>query len=133
MNKRVLQSCLREAVKKLSTDSRSNETNLSHYHHYSFVIIRNEIIEWGRNRQLKVPLHWGYDNSFQGLHSEMAAYKKASGILGNSDFDMVNIRLSKKLFMLNSMPCEHCQRMLRELGCGHIWFSTEYGFEKLKL
>lgn len=63
----------------------------------------------------------------------MAAYKKASGILGSKDFVVVNIRLSNKLHMLNSMPCKHCQRILKELGCEHIWYTTENGFQKMKL
>ena len=133
MNKRILRSCLCEAVRKLSADSRSNEINISHYNHFSYVISHNEVVEWGRNRQVQIPLHWGYDNSYQGLHSEMAAYRKASGILGNKDFIMVNIRLSKNLHMLNSMPCKHCQRILKELGCEIIWYTTEDGFKRMKL
>lgn len=133
MNKRILRTCLCEAIKRLSTDSRTNLVNISHYNHFSYIVCRNEVIEWGRNRQLRIPLHWGYDNSYQGLHSEMAAYKKAVGILGNKDFMMVNIRLSNRLHMLNSMPCAHCQRILKELGCEQIWYTTEEGFKRMKL
>lgn len=134
LNKKILRSCLSEAIRRLSADSRTNEISISHYNHFSYLINNdNEVVEWGRNRQAPIPLYWGYDNNYQGLHSEMAAYKKASGLLGNKEFIMVNIRLSNRLHMLNSMPCKHCQRILRELGCDQIWFTTENGFEKMKL
>lgn len=119
---------------KVSTSkSKTNEQRISHYDHFSFVVADNEVVEWGRNMTKNIPpVYWGYGR-FQGLHSELSAYLKASGILKDRAFGVVNVRLSKGLKLMNSMPCQNCQRMLKSLGAQWVFYSTQEGFKKLKL
>ena len=127
--RRILTSCMKQATKS----SKTNAQRVSHYDHYSFVISDNEVVEWGRNMTKNIPpVHWGY-NRFQGLHSELSAYLKASGLLKDRDFGVVNVRLSRKLELMNSCPCDNCKRMLESLGAKWVIYSTPEGFKRLKL
>ena len=137
MGKPISQNLLRHILNKCmaisACRSRTNQIRVSHYDHYSFIVSKNEIVEWGRNRTFqRPPVHWGY-NWHQGIHSELSAYIKAAGILKDRDFGVVNVRLSPSLGLLNSKPCPNCENMLRSLGASWVYYSTEDGFERMNL
>ena len=133
INRNLIRVALSRSMKNSMKKSRTNEQRLSHYDHYSYVIAGNEIVEWGRNITKYVPpVHWGY-KSFQGLHSELSAYLKASGKLKEKDFGVINVRLSRGLNLLNSAPCQNCRQMLKSLGAKWVIYSTPEGFKKTKL
>jgi len=66
------------------------------------------------------------------IHSEIAAYRKAKGILTkNEPFEIVNIRLNKNKELRLSKPCICCFEIMKELGCSKFYFSSNAGFLKI--
>jgi len=129
----LLKSLLTRSMIVSAKHSKTNEQRVSHYDHYSYVVVGNEVIEGGRNLTKNVPpVHWGYKD-FQGVHSELSAYMKASGLLRDREFGVVNVRLSKGLKLMNSAPCQNCRRMLKSLGGKWVVYSTPEGFKKVNL
>ena len=98
------------------------------YHHFSFIIQSNKIIEWGTNKKADALYYLGYP-SYSKMHSEVDAYRKAKGLLDKSiPFEVLNIRLTQKTNKLrNSMPCKCCFNFLKNLGCKRVWYSTDFG------
>ena len=126
MKQTILKECIRIAREK-------NLQRDSDFRHFSFIIQRNKLIEWGTNVSRVPPLiHFGYSNT-SGWHSEVNAYRKAKGIIGEGYFEVINIRLNKLGDLRISKPCKCCHAFLKELGCKDVWFSTDAGFAKLKL
>lgn len=41
---------------------------------------------------------------------------------------MVVIRINKRGELLNSKPCQSCDKVLASIGLDKIWYSTEAGF-----
>lgn len=122
MKRKIIIECSRIAQRHVQ-----NHPQIGHskYFHYSFVIQRNKLVEWGVNR-CGNPIQ-GY-NDYSQIHSEIDAYFKARGLLDkNEDFEIVNIRLRRDLTLKISEPCECCSRFLINLGCKRIWFSTRSG------
>lgn len=128
MRKRILRQCLRIAQEKNTPDSHPEWGN---YHHFSFVIQNNKIIEYGFNRPGRPLDGFGYPESGK-IHSENDAYRKARGILeSQKPFDIINIRLSKSGDLRMSKPCSCCNSFLSVVGCRNVYFSTDSGFAKL--
>ena len=123
MKKTILKECMRISLEKMEARAKTSSTA----HHFSYIVIDNKIIESGSNRFQDIPIHWGYDTNFQGLHSEMCAYVKAKGLIKNKPFELVNIRLNRSLHMRMSKPCNRCTHMMKSLGCVGVWFSTDDG------
>ena len=133
ISRNLLRTILTRSMKVSTRNSKTNAQRVSHYDHYSYVVAEEQIVEWGRNMTKNVPpVHWGY-NQFQGVHSELSAYMKASGLLRDREFGVVNVRLSKGLKLLNSAPCPNCRRMLKSLGAKWVVYSTPDGFKKVNL
>lgn len=104
-----------------------------HYHHFSFVIQKGQLVEWATNRTASPLKKYGYPVHGK-LHSESEAYRKARGLLDKKkSFDVVNIRLSKKNVLRLSRPCKCCVRFLQTVGCRSVMFSTNSGFERISL
>ena len=107
--------------------------------HFSFVVVGNEIIEFGMNSHHEPEKHWGYDarnrawdKSFQGTtHSELAAFKRARGLLKGDEFDLINVRLGANNTLRLSAPCSVCMGWLPAVGCEKIWFSVNDGWAKV--
>ncbi len=133
ISRNLLRTILTHSMKVSARNSKTNAQRVSHYDHYSYVVVGNEVIEGGRNLTRNTPpVHWGYKD-YQGIHSELSAYMKASGLLRDRDFGVVNVRLSGSLKLMNSAPCPNCQRMLRSLGGKWVVYSTPEGFKKVNL
>ena len=107
------------------------------FHHFSFIVMENKIIEYGMNRIHVPPKHFGYDKRMKGwdkgytprLHSELDAYRRAKGLIMNHEFEMINIRLCNDGKMLKiSCPCNVCQEWLPSVGCKKLAFSVDTGF-----
>lgn len=126
MKQTILKECIRISREK-------NHQRDSDFRHFSFIIQKNKLVEWGMN-VAKVPpmIHFGYSKT-SGWHSEVNAYRKAKGILEDGSFEIINIRLNKQGILRLSKPCKCCYNFLQELGCSVVWFSTDVGFAKLRL
>ena len=125
MKPTILRECIRLA--------RKNNTFINtHFRHFSFIIQRNKIVEWGKSLAQANPLTmFGYSTR-SGVHSETNAYTKAKGILDKYiPFNVVNIRLTKSGDLRLSKPCACCYSFLENFGCTSVWFSTEVGFAKI--
>ena len=128
MKQTILKECIR-----ISREKNLQRDRTSDFRHYSFIIQKNKVVEWGTNVS-KVPpmIQFGYPKT-AGWHSEANAYRKAKGILDSSSFEVINIRLNRQGDLRLSKPCKCCHSFLTELGCSAVWFSTELGFAKLRL
>jgi len=128
MKNSILNECLNKALKL-----NPRHPEMSCYHHFSFIVQGNKIIEWATNRGNGAKPLIGY-GSWQKLHSENCAYFRAKGLLDkHKSFDTVNIRLTKNGDLKLSRPCRCCVAFLRFLGCKTVWFTTELGFAKLHI
>ena len=122
MKKKIINECLNIALK--------HNTPIKHpqwdcYKHFSFIIQKNKIVDWGTNRMGSSMTFLGYE-PHQKIHSEVDAYFRARGIMNKSNtFEVVNIRLNKSNHMRSSNPCKCCFAFLKNLGCKRIHFSTD--------
>jgi hypothetical protein len=129
MKRSIMRECIRIAEEKNTPELHPEWGN---FHHFSFVIQSNKIVEYGVNRTGAPPIGLGYNPEFGKIHSETDAYRKARGILDpNIHFDIVNIRLNKKNMLRLSKPCKCCFGFLQSLNCKSIHFSTDTGFAKI--
>ena len=134
MRKSILRDCIRIAKEKNRPDVHPEWGN---FHHYSFIIQNNKIIEMGTNRDIHIGAmrHLGYSDTSK-IHSEVDAYNKAKGhpdFDKNSSFEVVNIRLNRTNEIRLSKPCSCCFNFLNSLGAKSCHFTTEVGFAKLAL
>lgn len=126
MNKRILKKCLQIARSNLT---KHNEP----YRHFTFIVIKNIIIEWGTNRRGEPLTFLGYDKHTK-IHSEVDAYFKGKGLMGKEPFEAINIRLAKNGELKNSRPCRCCTQFLKGFKCKRIWFTTHLdGFARIDL
>ena len=125
MKQTLLRESLRFSIEKMrKLDRRSMPKNC----HFSFIVVNNRILEWGTNRYQSIPKHWGYDVTFQGLHSEMSAYIRGSGLILNKPFSLINVRFSNFMHLKLSKPCPDCTRMMTSLGCTECVYTTPNGW-----
>ena len=131
MTSKILSHCVRIA-KTRNTPSKHSE--YGRFHHFSFVVQNNRILELGTNLAGKSIYSRFYLERCK-VHSETDAYRKAKGLLdsANTAFEIVNIRLNKAGDLRNSKPCECCQNFLGVVGAAKVWYSTATGFAKVTL
>lgn len=123
MKKSLLNQALQIAESKLLYHTEES------FLHWSFVVQRNKILDYGTNCKLIPPIHLGYHRWGRATppktHSEVRAYHKAKGLLDDKkEFQLINVRLTKSGEIRNSQPCECCYNLLKELGCCKFYFST---------
>jgi tRNA(Arg) A34 adenosine deaminase TadA len=128
MKRSILNECLRIARDKHGPAHPSWDHKAVHY---TFIVQDNKILEMGVNRpNTKPPLHYGYP-SYADIHSEIDAWKKARGILGDKKWEIVNIKLLKRLPNYpeaDAAPCNQCMDFLQMRGCKHFYFTTNTGW-----
>lgn len=133
MKKSILKYAL-----KIAQDKLPFHPQLDHFPHYTFIIQNNKIVDWATNLSQDPPIHYGYNSKENGdpfyrpkIHSEIAGYKKARGILKkNIAFEILNIRLNKKGELRLSKPCICCFEIMKQLGCQKFYYSSDIGFFK---
>lgn len=113
MKRKLLLECLAEAIKL-------NPKHNQPYRHFSFIIVENKIVSCGMNRSGPPIARLGYPD-YAKQHSEFVAFQKAYSV-GET---LVNIRLTKRNRLRNSMPCQCCLNFLKSLGVREVWFSTD--------
>ena len=141
MNKKLLGQCVQIARTNLP-----RHPELGYYPHYSFIVQKNTLVDWGTNNREGVPpfLFKMYESrvfdnhGIPKLHSEVNAYRKVRNAIGLFDrdksFEVVNIRLNAKADLRLSAPCKCCSNFLKTVGCGCVYFSTGIGeFAKVTL
>ena len=121
MKRKTLNNCL---VLSLKNNTPEKHPQWDCYHHFSFLITKGKILEWGTNRASSALTQLGYAGHTK-MHSEVDCYFKAKGILDkDSSFEIVNIRLTRTNRIANSTPCRCCSAFLKSVGCKRIWFTT---------
>jgi tRNA(Arg) A34 adenosine deaminase TadA len=113
------------------------DNHTEYWRHYTFIVQDNKIVSWSPNQDSDPPVHYGYKARFKRMdagyrpkiHSEIACYRKAKGILDRKPFEIINIRLNKHKVMRLSKPCICCYSLLQELGCSKFYYSSDYGFQ----
>lgn len=127
MKNTIIRDCLRIAEQKNNPD---DHPQYGFFHHYSFIIQDNKIIEWGMNRDGSPFIHGYHDSS--KIHSEVDAFRKARGLLDpKKPFEILNIRLNKTNQLRNSKPCKCCFSFIKAMGASKIYFSTDVGIAKI--
>jgi tRNA(Arg) A34 adenosine deaminase TadA len=122
MKKKILDNCLKIAVK-----NNHKHPDYKGYHHFTFIVQSDKLIEWGANRKSQAMTFLGYKKHTK-RHSEVDAFLKAKGLLDkNKCFEVVNVRLSKQNEIRISSPCSCCSQFLKNIGCKKIWFTTDMG------
>ena len=103
--------------------------------HWSFILQRGKIIEWGINRQGEPSALYkaGYKTGRHSIHAEAVALSKAMGKMDKrKPWTLVNIRLNALKELTMSAPCPLCTSFIRSCGCHQIFYSDPYGrFVKL--
>lgn len=118
MNSNLLNLALEKARAYLG-----NHPEFYNYIHFTYVIQYRQILEWGVNKPGTPPTYFGYKSSAK-IHSELAAFRKARGILSaNKSFQIINVRLSRSGDTKLSRPCEICANWLQAVGCNQMWYS----------
>ncbi len=131
MKKKILEQCLQIAKSKNTPDL---HPDWGSYHHFSFVIQNNKIVEWGTNKKGAVSEIHGFSERRHKIHSEVDAARKAKGLLNrNKPFDIVNIRLSRASKIRKSAPCKCCTSFLSFVGCNKVHYTTDEGWETCKI
>lgn len=130
MKEFLLNQALNHAFKNLK-----KHPELNNFPHWSFVVVDSKIISTGVNQKTSPPKYFGYHNLIDPTfipkyHSELRAIKKAK--IKNS-FSLINVRLNKFGEIKNSMPCLKCKNILIEFNCKTVFYSTELGWQKLRL
>lgn len=130
MNKQILNRCLRIARKRNTEELHPEYGN---FHHFSFIVQNNKIVEYGTNSSGVVTYSKFYTRQSK-THAEANAYKKAKGLLDPGSFEVVNIRLNRAGDLRNSAPCSGCLSLLKVMGANKIWFTIREGsFNKVTL
>jgi len=129
MKRSAINRCLDIAFKH---NVPANHPQWGCYHHYSFILKQNKIIEWSTNYTGEPNIFLGY-KSYQKIHSELMAFKRAKKLLGRDlgMFEILNIRLNKNNELKNSFPCNCCLGWLKENNCSRICYSHEAGFSQI--
>jgi hypothetical protein len=126
---KLYERCLKIASANLHKHPLYEESN---YLHWSFLLVKNRLIEWGTNRNGIVPIHFGHSDRIEGneprVHSELDCWNRTKGLIKDSPFQLINIRLNKRGQLRMAMPCVCCFNFLKSLNCSKVIFSTETGF-----
>jgi len=133
----MMKNSIFEIALKLAKEKIETHPEYENYIHYSFIIQNNKILGYGMNMKGEPPIYFGYHKRLNGglpkLHSEFVAYKKIKGLLNNKSFEILNIRLTRRGVLKNSAPCYCCLNFLKLTKCTNIYYSKEYGYEKILL
>lgn len=112
---------------------------LLNFPHYSFILSNSQIIEYAENANLEPRRHLGYHHpkrsaSFRPkFHSEVWAYYRSRGLLGNRKFEVVNFRFNKQGEIKLAKPCEVCYNLLSILGATKFYYSSGLNEELLQI
>lgn len=68
-----------------------------------------------------------------GLHAEGNAIRRMKDLNECRKATLISIRLSNKLELRNGCPCEDCMKVINAVGIKRIYYSTNEGFEKIRL
>jgi hypothetical protein len=133
MKTALLNEALRIANRSLHT-----HPEYDHYCHWAFIIQNNSLVEYGTNDSGIPPIHLGYNErvswSNAKRHAEFNAYRRAKGLLiPNKSFECINVRLNRNNQIKLSAPCSCCGNFLKDSGCSHVHFTTDFGWAKIKL
>lgn len=131
MKKKLLDLALQKAKAKNTPES---HPEWGAYHHFTFIIQNNKIVEWGINRTHRALQIHGFNPDRHKIHSEVNAIRKAKGLLNwERPFEAINIRLNKKNETRMSAPCKCCKSYLSMLGCKEVHYTTLDKWCKVKL
>lgn len=122
MKSSILQECIRIAQKHNTPES---HPEWGKFHHFSFIVQDNKIVEWATNKAHTPLTRFGYPAGSK-LHAETEAYRKAKGLLNpRKSWECVNVRLLRDNTPRLSAPCSCCYNFLDILGCKKVYFTTD--------
>lgn len=125
MNRKLLKKAMQLAIRE-----HSKHPEWHYYMHWTMVVQDDRMVEWATNKG-GTPPSWSNYHPMSKLHSEFLAYKRAKGLLGRGDFEIINIRLNRQLKPRISAPCPTCAGWLQLVGCTKCWFTTPSGWASL--
>ena len=106
------------------------------------IVYKNDIIGFGINQRKSHPFQAKYGkNRFSiYLHAEISAIRNSLKLfdiddLKKSSLYVCRVKYSsewkKELIYANSCPCEGCMRAICDFGIKNVYYTIEYGYEKL--
>lgn len=103
--------------------------------HFSFILLKNNIISFGWNQSWKThPLAARFNHRFNNIHSEISAIKnmqKNWALL--TKCRLVNIRIRSNGELGLSKPCRYCLKAIIDFDIREVYYSNENGdFDLLK-
>lgn len=103
----------------------------NHYqHHHGAVIVRkNKVLGVGFNKDKTHPQS---SHPFYGIHAEFSAILNTKTTIPKK-CDIYIYRERKDGSIANSKPCEWCERLLRTYNIKNIYYTTENGYEHMRL
>ena len=104
--------------------------------HFAFAYKKNKLLCIGQNnpekthpRALMVSNKFKTDIEYPYLHAETDVVSKLWNTHKiDSSIDLVVLRLSKHGKVKISKPCRRCEKVIRAVGFGEVWWSTNTGF-----
>ena len=96
----------------------SEKSRHPRFKHGSVVVHRNSIVSRGAN--------------VGRTHAEVSGLIKIDNIKKKS-ISVFVVRVSCSGELRNSRPCENCHAYMKKMGVSRVFYSTNVGFEKMKL
>lgn len=138
MNKRIIKRCVEVSYKEWEVNpnrSLPGTVRFTNAMHWSFVIQKNEIVEWTNNIRKGEPvLRYGFKDGRHRIHSEPSAIKKAFGLIDKrKGFELFNVRIGFDGKLRNSKPCNVCHNLIKAFGCTQCFYTDGDGVSKIYL
>lgn len=103
----------------------------SNFKHFTFICKGRRILSIGWNDIAKKSKLISY--KLGGIHSEADAIGNLHDYNLCRHATIVNVRLNNQRELRNSKPCDVCLSLIQKMGFKKIWYSTNTGFEFIRL
>jgi deoxycytidylate deaminase len=117
----------------LAKGSLGNHPQFEHFPHWTFLVLDNQIVSTGVNRNSEPSRRFGYHNLKDTptyrpkWHSELDAIYGCNRHLHGCV--AINVRLSRLGEPRMAFPCKTCRKILKVIRCTKVFFTTDDGFE----
>ena len=108
----------------------------SSFKHFCFITRKTKILSIGWNDTWKNNTKINgrfFRYPLGGVHAEASAISKLQDLNICRKATLVNIRLNRQANLRNSKPCDMCMGLLIGMGFSRVYYTTEEGFERIKL
>lgn len=131
MKKSQVRAFMHEARKNVDKHPIWEHPKRPKFFHFTYLMQHGNLLAVGMNRMGQAP-SWYPEHAL--IHSEVDAWRRCKNQLDlNSKFEILNLRFNRFGDVRMSKPCNSCHRLLYELGCGRVYFTTDLGLAKMDI